>query len=593
MNDREELIALRRMAELEAKARGTKQVTRETPIDPTEGMSGWEKAAAGAGKAIYDTGLGIRQLASYINPFDTVEAATRAVDESRALDAPLMNTGAGIVGNIAGNIATFLVPGGALGTVGKLAQAPRAINAARAITLPKTVLGAAGVGGAQGFIQPVASDESRIGNTALGAAGGAVAPAVVSGGRLVRDTIAPFTKGGADRIAGRAIERFAGDKSRLTNINAPQYVPGSLPTLAEATGDPGIAQLQRALANQPDIGPAIADRLRANTSARASALRDIAGDQGQRDFFAAAREANAQQLYGDAFKESASLTPWVKGEINKLQARPAFRDAWKDATRLAQNEGIKLDRKNIVQVAHYTKMALDDQASRATGHEQRAILATRDKLVSLMESKDFAPSYRQARAQYAADSAPINQMDIGQQLYDTLRPALADFGAVSREHAGAFAKALRDADATAARATGFKGARMDRIMTPEQMGVITGVAQDLGRAANAADAGRAIGSNTAQNLISQDILRQTLGPLGLPSSWAENALAQSLMRPVSWAYKVPEQNALKALAGGILDPQEAERLLALAMAGRNGGLLGSAIPYATVPTAAGMLSLAQ
>lgn len=605
MNDREELMALRRLAELEAKARGIPAAPKDAPIDPSAGGStlnfagfdtgiplpqGVTRALAGAGKAFADTGSRIQQLASYVG--GDKEAIQRQIDNAKERDAPLMNTGAGLGGNILGNLALAVAPGAAIGAAGKAAQIPGMVNAARALTLPKTVLGAAGVGAAQGALQPVASDESSLSNMAIGAIGGAAVPAAIAGGRLVKDTLAPFTRSGAERIAGRALERFAENPANLRNLNPQQFVPGSVPTLAEATADPGIAQLQRTLANQPDVGPALARRAMENTNARVEALRGIAGDAGKMDFFKGARQTNAEQLYKQAFGESATVTPWVRGEITKLQQRPAFRDAWKQATELAANDGVKLDKRNVVQVAHYAKMALDDAAEVATGNQQRAILSTRDKLVSLMESKDFAPSYREARLQYAADSAPINQMQIGQSLLDTLRPALADFGANTRANAAQYAKAVRDADATAAKAVGFRGAKMDRVMTPDQMATITGVAQDLGRAANAQEMGKAFGSNTAQNLVSQDILRQTLGPLGLPASWAEHSLGETLLRPASWAYKVPERKALDALGGAMLDPKEAERLLALALKSR-GGLLGSAIPYSVPVGTAALLSLAQ
>lgn len=603
MNERDELMSLRRMAELEAKARGQKSVAPAEPApDPSEGGStlnvagfdtgipipqGAFRALAGAGKAFADTGRGIKQLA-------TLGGNQQEIDNAKQLDAPLMNTGAGLGGNIAGNVALALGPGAAVKGLGMAAKAPALASAGSAMMLPKTVLGAGALGAAQGFMQPVASDESRMFNTGLGAAGGALVPAAVAGGRLVKDTLAPFTKSGAEKVAGRAIERFAENPSALRNINPEKLVPGSLPTLAEATGDPGIAQLQRALANNPDVGKALAARAQGNMNARFSALSDIAGDAGKMDLFKGARSTNAENLYTTAFAENAKVTPWIKGEISKLQQRPAFRDAWKAATDLAANDGIKLDRKNVVQVAHYAKMALDDAAEGATGNQQRAILGTRDKLLSLMESKDFAPSYRAARMQYAADSLPINQMEIGKNLLNTLQPALGEFGANTRANAAQYAKAVRDADATAAKATGFHGAKMESVMSPEQVQTIRGIAKDLGRAANAQEAGKAFGSNTAQNLVSQDILKQTLGPFGLPTSWAESTLGETLLRPVSWATKVPERKALNALGGAMLDPAEAERLLQMALKSKGrAGLLSNAIPYTVPLGSGGLLSLSQ
>jgi hypothetical protein len=69
---------------------------------PTEGMGGFDKFAAGVGKSLYDTGRGIGQLVGVVNAND-VEAA-------RKQDAPLMDSGAGLAGNIVGQIGQMAVP---------------------------------------------------------------------------------------------------------------------------------------------------------------------------------------------------------------------------------------------------------------------------------------------------------------------------------------------------------------------------------------------------------------------------------------------------------------------------------------------------
>jgi hypothetical protein len=142
------------------------------PVNPTEGMPWWQKALAGAGKAFVDTGRGVQQIASYAGLGDK-QAIQQEIDQAKERDTALMDTGAGLAGNIGGNLATMIGPTAALGAVGKVAHAPALVNAARAAMVPNTVKGAAAGGAALGGIQPVASDESRIANVGLGAAGGA------------------------------------------------------------------------------------------------------------------------------------------------------------------------------------------------------------------------------------------------------------------------------------------------------------------------------------------------------------------------------------------------------------------------------------
>lgn len=569
--------------------------------DPTGSL--WENITSGFGKAIVDTGRGLRQVASYAGIGDK-EAIQREIDEAKRLDAPLMATGGGLTGNVAGQIGMALLPGGVAHGVGKAVTAlPRLapagaalVNAGKAWMMPQTLAGAAGVGATQGFVQPVASDESRLTNTAVGTIGGAAVPAAITLGRAAKTVAAPFTRGGREQIAGRTLERFAKDPASITGRST-QLVPGSLPTLAEESGDIGLAQLTRTLRNNPDANALITERMIANNAARADAIRGIAGSPGQREFFAADRAAAAAPLYEAAFAQTPTLTPWVKGQYTQLAKRPSFQQAWPQAVALAKEEGLKLDPSNVVQVAHYTKLALDDMVSTATRAgdkaKARAIGGTRDQLVSLIESKDFSPAYAQARETYKAMSQPINQMDVGQALYDKLVPALSDFGPAGRTHAAAFADAVRHGDATARAALKFPGATLERTMTPQQLATINNVVGDLSRSVGAVERGATAGSPTGQNIVSQKMLEDVLKGTGLPRWLADTGAAEMLLRPVDWAYKPAQQRVMGLLGNAAVDPAEAKRLLDLA---RRRGMLdyaGNAIPYAAQPGAAGLLGLLE
>jgi hypothetical protein len=130
--------------------------------DPTEGMSGTQKFLAGAGKGMTDIGRGIGQVAGLVDQ--------QSIDDAKRRDAPLMNTGAGTAGAITGSVATMLP--------------------AMAIPGVNTYAGAAALGAGTGALAPVASDESRLTNTALGAAGGLVGQGVAN---TVSRALAPKT----------------------------------------------------------------------------------------------------------------------------------------------------------------------------------------------------------------------------------------------------------------------------------------------------------------------------------------------------------------------------------------------------------------
>lgn len=105
-----------------------------------------EKMAIGAGKAFADVGAGVGQLTGMMSD--------EAIQQREERDAPIMESGAGQAGHLAGTIAAYLpttlIPGA------------------------NTVMGASAIGAGIGATQPVAEGESRLANTAFGGVGGAV-----------------------------------------------------------------------------------------------------------------------------------------------------------------------------------------------------------------------------------------------------------------------------------------------------------------------------------------------------------------------------------------------------------------------------------
>lgn len=145
--------------------------------DPTAEMSTGEKMLAGAGKAFNDLKLGVRQLAGD-------KSANSDVAEARNLEKPLMNTKAGIAGNIGGNIA---------------ALAPTAF-----IPGANTYTGAAAIGGLAGLLTPTTQDESKLQNTLMGAAAGAAGKGIGDAvGRVIRP-VQPKLAPGAETLVNEA-----------------------------------------------------------------------------------------------------------------------------------------------------------------------------------------------------------------------------------------------------------------------------------------------------------------------------------------------------------------------------------------------------
>ena len=94
----------------------------EQGLDRTgEGPEGTftENLFAGAGKAFVDLGRGARQLAVEganlipgVNLDEKQQELRDSATENRRLDAPLLKTGGGLLGNIGTNVGLALLPGG-------------------------------------------------------------------------------------------------------------------------------------------------------------------------------------------------------------------------------------------------------------------------------------------------------------------------------------------------------------------------------------------------------------------------------------------------------------------------------------------------
>jgi hypothetical protein len=238
--------------------------------DPTEGMSGGEKFLAGMGKAFVDTFHGGKQLGAealnWINPNlvsnQTVQQLRQQADETAQRDAPLMATGAGFAGNIAGNIAATAPLG--------MVAAP-----ARGASLLRLAATGAGQGTVAGAIAPVGVNDSRTAHMLAGSAAGAVlAPSITALGRAISPSVRPEVQmlqdagiqptpgqilgGAAAQTEGRltsmpggsaitdAQARAVGQFNRAVYQRALDPIGETLPASVE-TGSAGVEHVQQAI----------------------------------------------------------------------------------------------------------------------------------------------------------------------------------------------------------------------------------------------------------------------------------------------------------------------------------------------------------
>lgn len=542
--------------------------------NPTNDMGPGDRFAAGYGKTTSDVIDTAKRLGNVvgIGDYDAAKAG-----EDQRIAAPLMATGMGKAGKFAGDLVATAIPaakGAQLigrGGTALAAALPMALGARRLATVATPFAAAAGTGAGVGA---VLSPDDPAGGAKWGAAlgpvgelGGRVAQGVAQGLKAVAD---PLTQQGRQRILRRTMDRFATDPQavRASAANPDVLVPGYTPTLAEASGDTGIAQLQRGAATaMPQVATALDAANGQRVGAYRTALDDLAGNDGRRDFHAANRQGNAEQNYGRAYATPLTLTPELEQQFAALNGRPSIEAARGNARNLAAEAGMQIgdDAGGSVAGLHHMKLALDDQASAAAaggnGTAARMIGDSRDQFVGALQQA--SEPYANAMAQYASDSRPINQMDIGQALRDRMFPALSDFGdGLNRTRAAQYAEALRDSAGTARRATGQNSATIENTLDPAQLTTAHNVARDANRYTQAQEAGRVPGSPTAQYLGAQNILAQTLGPLGLGNVGLDSTLGRSAAGVLSFPFRATQSRTEELLAQALRDPAVAAQILA-------------------------------
>jgi hypothetical protein len=407
------------------------------------------------------------------------------------------------------------------------------------------------------------------------------------GYQLAKALVQPFTESGRKAIVGSTMRgqirpTDVGDVVNRLN-NATELVPGSQPTVGEVAESGGLSTLQRqSQSAYPDV---FTPRKTSQVQARREAIYEIAGDEGKKELFGKAREDAANTLYTQAYKQTLNVNrdpvtgkmlpkadrDVANAEMADLLDTPAIQQAMKDAVVLAKNERINIkDPKGSIQGLDYTKRALDKQIGAAeSDNEKRILMGVKDRLMTFLQKQ--SPKYAEAVATYAEGSKPINQMEIGEYLKNTLIPAIGEQGGLLNESGAAFTKALRSPD-TARTATGFKGATLENVFAdnPAQLQTLNAIAQDIARGDNLQKLGFSGGSNTYQNLAMANLAQKTGLPFGLVDMPVLGA-------PAKLIYKNASETMQRQLAELLTDPQAAAKLIAQAAPSERGRLMAAAL----------------
>lgn len=611
------------------KLRAPKTAEELTPglsLDPTSNMSGPERFGAGVGQSLASTGRGLKQAAAQfggplgvMGPIantltggqlfeatgqaDVLRQLQAQETEARALETPLLQTPGGLGGSIVGYGLQTVGPGVALrGTT------------AGAAFLPATIRGSAAQGAALGAIQPLATGEDAgdaAANVGLGAVAGGAGTALVRGlglaargaarvPDLVRRVSPAATQAMQQRQAAAAIEQLASDPAAVrAAVSRPvqQIVPGSAPTLAEVTRDPGLAMAERSMRTMREYAPDFQARDVARNAARVEFIERTFGGA-SREAEQAARTA-VQEAQGPAIREAIKQTGAetmrvIKG-IDRVAKSPRFRNAplvqqslstvrgmlatpLDDAARLSAARGVAQDFLNapkrmssadLDKVLEARRLIISAQRAGGASDEvlkevkklkpksmtaQGAIadmsrsLRTAEKgkpdvaslynarkyvTQTLMRSADpetmtalrgvvkslddeideVAPTYKQYLRDYAEGMRGANQIGVGARLLETGKATPGEFVEV-RLTPGRFIQQTRDMDQFVQRATGFRRARAERTLTPEQLRAVDAVRRDLARFDEVQTARASRNSQTMENALGTASIQSMAGPVG-------------------------------------------------------------------------------
>lgn len=519
---------------------------------------------------------------------DATEGARRL--EAQAKPYADANPVTGVIGEVAGSVANPL---------------NRLVPLAGAGGLAGTALRAGAQGAISGAVTPVTQDDgnfagNKLAQVATGAGVGAAIPvagrAVTAGGRYVgnalRSLVDPFTEAGQNRIAGNILQRFAGDSPVIGN--AATLVPGSQPTLAQATGNAGLATLERGLqSSTPQGANAFAERAAQNAAARGAALEGATGTAADIASAQAARSAQASQQLAGAFQNAQPANPQgAIGTIDSILNGPSGkRDSVRAVLNNIRSKLVNADgslETNAETLYNSVRKQIGDLLDTRTATSNPAGLQASRELIAVRDALDqditaAAPGFGKYLSDYAAASKPINAMEYLQGLRLTDAQGNITLSKV------------QNAIANLTKQRGASGVNGAKAVNQAQLDVLTGIRDDLLRASNSG-AGKSIGSNTFQNLATNNIVENAIpgpvraltggtnGPLGTlagkvgnlvyggSNEAIQNRLLEMLLQPGSGLaalQNVGSNQAAGAAGGNALLQRLAPQLLPAGIVGGN------------------------
>jgi hypothetical protein len=454
-----------------------------------------------------------------------INAQSRADYDARNPDAGIQ----GGVSRLAGNIGGVMAPiagaeavavqggralGNALGNPQALASVGNFLRGQGGNLASRMAYGAQ-QGAAGGALLSGGQPDTTLGESAgLGAALGLGVPVLGAGLKYgkgaLQSLVDPFTQSGQTRVAQNILQRVAGKGPTTPDLTT--YVPGSTPTLAQATANPALAAVERQTLNKsPNEFGAIKVQ---NDTARSAYLDNLRGDKSTLAAAEAVRDQQAIPLLNQALAgaKPADAKP-VVDTIESILAtrsgqRPAVAGALAKVRQSIEPDGTGKPLLSDVDQLYGVRQSINDQLTTVAGRDNSASQLASRELIQVRDALDdsieaAAPGFRNYLKQYSDLSKPVDAQKFlqGLDLTDTTSQTLL-LGKVKSQ--------LNRIEKMRAQ----PGANQAKSITDDQMEALRNLHKDLQREANSS-LGRSAGSNTAQNLAMDNMMQSMMpGALG-------------------------------------------------------------------------------
>lgn len=606
MDPREELMALRRMAELEDKARGPA---------PEPSMFDQLKRQVGLGaRSVIEAPAEL--AGTFVDPFiKAFGGSPTAPRVSEQLTRWGLPTPQSDEEKLSGTVSKAMVGGGPLVKGAQIAAqsgkyvAPlvRQIAAAPGVEIASNAAGAgaselARQGGAPEWAQMVAGAAAPLGVSAVNATGKAA-------GRAVNELRRPLTQGGAEQIAADALGRMTLDKTTAIR-NLEQYnalkelervsgksvvgVPGTMVESAAVAGDYGLIGGRRAVA-RGDAAPEFAAQGAQNNAKRLEDLGRLRATEEQIVQYEARRDAATAAMRDAAFakiKGPVDYAP-VEATIAKLRATPAggrqetgraldILESWvaqrKEGGRISPEDAYELHKD------------INDLIRGKVGDDKGVVrlasgMATEVKQVLADVIEQQAPGFRRYLKAYERLTQPIDRLrvisdklgGVGLTGVTNAMPAATPEGAAYLLSQAKVRKATQDIQRT------LKDERL-RPLAPRQSDILSRNLGELNADALASRGGAQPGSDTYQNIASANFANRVLG-----RSIAESGAGKLLQSPLNFLSRPFEPRIQELQVKAFQDPELMLKLLKKARTQRESPTVAGLLDFTAPRLTGGLL----